>query len=178
MLTDSIKRQIPNALTVLRIALAPAVLVALVMGQNKLALIAFVLAALSDWLDGVLARLWKVQSLFGAALDHTADKILVLSALVAFAVTGELTGWNLILALVLLYREFYVSSLREALAGKGAGLPVSMIGKSKTALQMLALALLIGLPQWSMLGIGLLWLSAAVSLWSAWHYTRGALANI
>lgn len=175
---QDIKRRIPNVLTLFRIALAPVVLFAVLMGMNGVALAAFVAAALTDWLDGVLARRWKVQSLFGAALDHTADKILVLSALMGLAIVGVLTGVHLLLAAVILYREFFVSSLRESLAGKGVALPVSMIGKSKAALQMLALVLLLGLPQLPVIGLSVLWISAAVSLWSAWLYLRGTLQQI
>lgn len=177
MLTDSLKRHIPNALTVLRVALAPAVLFALLGGYNAIALGAFVLAALSDWLDGVLARKWQVTSLFGAALDHTADKILILSAFVALAMTGVLLGFTLLAVMVMLYREFFIASLRESLAGKQVTLPVSFIGKSKTTLQMLSVIALIAFPHMLWIGFALVWISAAISLWSAYGYTRAALAE-
>ncbi|MEI8396631.1 MAG: CDP-diacylglycerol--glycerol-3-phosphate 3-phosphatidyltransferase [Rhodospirillaceae bacterium] len=137
---------LPNILTLARIAAIPPA-VALCFMQSAAAdwilLALFLAAAVTDWLDGHLARLWREESPFGRFLDPIADKLLVLALLFMLAATGRLPDYSVIPALVILLREILISGLREFLAGIRVSLPVSRLAKWKTAVQMVAIALLI-----------------------------------
>ena len=139
---------LPNILTVARLAAAPGVaIIFLILPRpyaDWVALILFVTAALTDWLDGYLARLWKQHSRFGAMLDPIADKAMVVIALAVLAVR-----WNgyipvMIPMILILFREVFVSGLREFLGADAARLQVTRLAKYKTAVQMLAITLLFG----------------------------------
>lgn len=148
--------------------------------------IIFVIAALSDWVDGWLARKLNAVTPLGAALDHCADKVLVTCALVALAYTA-LPFQLMIAAIILLARDVFVAGLREGLSQSGRALPVGQLGKWKAAAEMAGIAtflafqtstLLDGPPRavtgLSWAASGLLWLAAALSLVSAFGYLRAA----
>ncbi|MBV9510279.1 MAG: CDP-diacylglycerol--glycerol-3-phosphate 3-phosphatidyltransferase [Caulobacteraceae bacterium] len=199
-------RHIPNLLTVLRLVLSVAMFAALLaigsgrwpaaeLALARVSLIAFVVAAVTDFFDGWLARRWKVVSLLGAILDPIADKILVCGAVLGLASVAALApGRGLLTAIlapsaVILFREFAVSALREVLAPRGVKLPVTFLAKTKTTLQLVAVAALMIVILWPAWGIGasagrlgaalevsegLFALAAAVTLWTGLEYGRSA----
>ncbi|MDP1632214.1 MAG: CDP-diacylglycerol--glycerol-3-phosphate 3-phosphatidyltransferase [Caulobacter sp.] len=147
----------------------------------------FVIAAATDFVDGWLARRLKASSLLGAILDPIADKVLVAGAVVGLAALGS---WQTALAGgLILFREFAVSALRETLAPKGLTLPVTLLAKWKTTLQLVALGAQLFVGGWSVWGLprdpemagnaargadGLLWLAVAVTLWTGVAYALAA----
>jgi len=174
---------IPTLLTWARIALIPVFILVFylpVSWANDASVMVFVLAAITDWLDGYLARRLDQASAFGAFLDPVADKLIVAAALVLL-VQAHPTPWMAVPALVIIGREIAVSSLREWMAALGdrARVAVSMIGKIKTTVQMIALILLLyrdpigPIPVYD-LGLVLLYIAAILTLWSMAVYLRAA----
>jgi CDP-diacylglycerol--glycerol-3-phosphate 3-phosphatidyltransferase/cardiolipin synthase len=174
----------PTILTFLRIALIPILVVAFylpVHWNHLLTTALFALAALTDWLDGYLARRFNQTTPFGAFLDPVADKLIVAVALVLL-VQQHPTAELAIPALIIIGREITISALREWMAelGKRAHVAVSMVGKIKTVAQMLALLLLLYWePLWGLpihqIGYGLLYIAAGLTLWSMFVYLRAAI---
>ena len=174
---------LPTFLTLLRILIIPlfvGVFFLPVPGSNILCTALFGIAAITDWLDGYLARRWGQTSAFGAFLDPVADKLMVAAALVLL-VQSIPTPWVAVAAVVIIGREITISALREWMAqlGSRTKVAVSMIGKIKTTAQMIALLLLLyrepvaGFPT---LEVGLVFLSvaAALTLWSMVNYLLAA----
>jgi CDP-diacylglycerol--glycerol-3-phosphate 3-phosphatidyltransferase len=197
-------RWLPNLLTGLRLVLALFVFAALLAVAGavpgwrpdlavaailiRLALAAFIVAAVTDFFDGWLARRFNAASVWGAILDPIADKVLVCATLV-----GLLAGGGVALTLpagLILMREFAVSGLREVVSARGLKLPVTWLAKWKTTIQLVALAALIvlfgwpafGLPltwalPWAEAAFGLLWLAAAITvLTGAQYFAQAARA--
>ncbi len=169
---------IPNALTWLRIILIPFFLLAFYLPFSYSRIIAaflFLLAALTDWLDGFLARHLKQTSAFGAFLDPVADKLMVAAALIML-VSQYPTLWMAIPGIVIVSREIVISALREWMAelGKRAVVKVSVIGKVKTVFQMIALLVLISEPTGMSLtvvvGFVLMYIAVILTLWSMLVY--------
>jgi CDP-diacylglycerol--glycerol-3-phosphate 3-phosphatidyltransferase len=137
---------IPNTLTVLRLLAAPGVAVMFLYFHRPwadwFALTLFVGAAITDWFDGYLARLWKQESKFGAMLDPIADKAMVVIAIMVLTGYNGMTPWLILPATVILFREVFVSGLREFLGAKAGLLTVTKLAKWKTTLQMVAIAVL------------------------------------
>ncbi|WP_200241385.1 CDP-diacylglycerol--glycerol-3-phosphate 3-phosphatidyltransferase [Thiohalocapsa halophila] len=178
---------IPNALTLLRIALIPVFVVIFylpVPWARTVCALVFTLAGLTDWLDGWLARRWEQTSPLGAFLDPVADKLMVAVALVLL-VQADATVWLALPAAVIIGREITVSALREWMAeiGARAQVAVSMAGKLKTTAQMVAIVLLVlggpvlGLPVTG-LGLVLLYIAALLTLWSMVLYLRAAWPSL
>lgn len=180
----------PNSLTLLRIVLIPVFIVVYylpVIWAPMLTTAIFVLAALTDWLDGYLARRLNQASAFGAFLDPVADKLMVVSALVLLAVDPEIGGRVLderlfaVVVIIIIGREITVSALREWMAelGNRASVAVSFVGKFKTGSQMLAIPFLLyqqplmGLPVFQ-IGEYLLYVAATLTLWSMLAYLKAA----
>lgn len=181
------KRNLPNQLTVLRVLLIPAFVLAyyLPVDWHHIAATAvFILAALTDWLDGYLARKLNASSKFGAFLDPVADKLMVATALVIL-VQANPTAWMAVPVMLIIAREIMVSALREWMAENNARaqVAVSNIGKFKTATQMLAIVLLVyaenivGIPVYS-IGLVLLYVATCLTLWSMWLYLDAACSNL
>lgn len=181
------KFNIPNILTLLRIALIPVFVLFFYLPVEKANIITttiFALAAATDWFDGYLARKWKETSAFGAFLDPVADKLMVAAALVLIVDTNpsDYAGiWLAFPALVIIGREITISALREWMAevGSSAAVAVSMMGKVKTTAQMAALVLLlyktpIGFFPTVEVGMVLLYVAAVLTLWSMVLYLRSA----
>ncbi len=181
------KLNIPNILTLLRIALIPVFILVFylpVEGANLITTAIFALAAVTDWFDGYLARKWKETSAFGAFLDPVADKLMVAAALVLIVDTNPTPYagiWLAFPALVIIGREITISALREWMAeiGSSAAVAVSMLGKVKTSAQMGALVLLlyqepVGAFPTIEAGIVLLYVAAILTLWSMLLYLRAA----
>lgn len=137
---------LPNILTVLRLLAAPGVAVMFLYFDRPLAdwlaLILFVGAAITDWFDGHLARSWKQESKFGAMLDPIADKVMVVIALVVIVGNSGMVGWLVWPATVILFREVFVSGLREFLGAQAGLLRVTRLAKWKTTAQMVAIAVI------------------------------------
>ena len=137
---------IPNLLTILRLLAAPGIAVMFLYFTRPwadwFALVLFVLAAVTDWFDGYLARLWKQESRLGAMLDPIADKAMVVIALLVVTGFSGMNPWILLPATVIMFREVFVSGLREFLGDTAGTLKVTRLAKWKTTAQMLALAVL------------------------------------
>lgn len=182
---------LPNLLTMARIAAVPILVVLLYLPGTAPAWAAFAvftIASVTDFLDGWLARRMGLVTAFGRIWDPIADKLLVTAALFLLAAFDRVGPLGMIAALVILLREILISGLRAYLASEGApGLAVSGLAKWKTAVQMAALALLILgeagstiLPGTPMIGEVGLWLAAALTVITGWSYASlcfGRMAN-
>src|SRR5208282_1963915 len=184
---------LPNLLTYGRIAAVP-VVVGCMFWQNILhgglwlrwvALIIFIVAGVSDFLDGYFARMWRQQSSLGRMLDPIADKLLVSSCLLMLAAEETIRGWSLLAAVVILCREILVSGLREYLAELRVSVPVTRLAKWKTTLQLVAVGFLIAgdagdavVPIITKVGSMLLWLSALLTLYTGWDYLQAGLHHL
>lgn len=181
---------VPNLLTWLRILLIPLVVAVFylpdgwlnVHQMNVLAAVMFAVAAVTDWLDGYLARVLDQTSAFGAFLDPVADKLMVAAALIVLVQLGRVDA---LIALIIIGREITISALREWMAniGASASVAVSMVGKFKTAAQMIAILLLLfHEPLWGLdiqqLGTWLIWVAAVLTLWSMMYYLRRAIPEV
>lgn len=175
---------IPNLITLGRIGAIPVICLLLGIGGVPLFVVAFVLyvaAAVSDWLDGHLARRWAQGSALGRMLDPIADKLLVGALLITLAWTRSLSGWDLVPAIAIMMREIFVSGLREYLGPKGVVVHVTMLAKWKTTAQLVALGLVIleGIvPGLALVSDVLLWLAGILTVWTGAEYFRGAWAHI
>ena len=178
---------VPNLLTLSRILAVPIVVATFyVAGEYArwFACALFTAAAVTDWLDGHMARRWAQQSEIGRFLDPIADKLLVAATLFMLTTMGRLSAAAVFPALVILCREILVSGLREYLAGLRVGLPVSKLAKWKTAIQMTAIGFLIvgnaGPSFLPVAGIGemLLWIAAMLTLVTGYDYLRAGLTHM
>jgi len=179
-------RKIPNILTVGRILIVPFFVLAFYLPGSYgdlTALILFIVASFTDFLDGMLARLLGEESKLGELLDPIADKIIVATALILLVMDGTIRHYEVIAAIIILTREILISGLREFLARGKIKLPVSSLAKLKTVLQMVAIALLlsgetgnkiINFQDYNAQTIGIifLWLSAALTLFTGYDYMR------
>jgi cardiolipin synthase len=175
-----------NWITLSRIAAIP-LLVALLYWPGPTgawsACVVFAIAGFTDWLDGHIARTRNQGSAFGRMMDPIADKLLVAAALLVMVATGNIAGWAVLAALVILSREILVSGLREYLAAMRVGLPVSNLAKWKTGLQMTSIGFLIvgddgpALLHPREVGEGMLWVAAVLTLWTGWDYLRAGIAH-
>jgi len=183
-----------NFLSAFRIAAAFAIIPTLMFGMYKTTFVLYVLAALSDWFDGFLARKYNVCSKIGGVMDHIGDKLLVVNTLIMLTVMRPV--WFIVVpVIIMIARELYISGLREFLGTQKIEMPVPKarfsMGKIKTTLQMITIAaflllfvigqmitpnttsrtlmyMLTVLPQ---IGIWGIWLSLLASVWSATQYT-------
>lgn len=178
---------IPNLLTLLRIFLIPVFLLLFYVQMpwsREAATAVFVLAAVTDWLDGYLARRMQLVSALGAFLDPVADKLMVATALVLL-VQSDPKILMAVAAVVIIGREIAISALREWMAeiGNRTKVAVSEIGKFKTAAQMVAISLLIyrddlwGVPIYTV-GLVLLYIAVVLTLWSMTLYLRAAWPSL
>ncbi|OJT99210.1 CDP-diacylglycerol--glycerol-3-phosphate 3-phosphatidyltransferase [Metarhizobium album] len=145
----------------------------------------FVIASISDFFDGYLARIWNQTSNIGRMLDPIADKLLIASILLLVAADGTIAGWSLWAAIIILCREILVSGLREYLAELKVSVPVTRIAKWKTTVQMVAIAFLLAgpagdkvLPYTTQIGIVLLWIAAILTMYTGYDYFRAGLKHI
>jgi len=185
---------LPNILTLSRIFAVP-ILVALLWQPGwagyVLAFLLYSIAGITDYFDGYLARAQGTVSKLGIFLDPIADKIMVAAVVVMLVSTEQvigghpvIAGWHVIAALIILLREIAVSGLREFLAQLSVSIPVSRLAKWKTTFQMVSLGALIlagALPNWAWVhevGLGFLWLAAALTLLTGWDYLRVGLRHM
>jgi CDP-diacylglycerol--glycerol-3-phosphate 3-phosphatidyltransferase len=183
----TIQFNLPNNLTLLRIALIPLLVAVFYLPwhyANIACTLIFILAGITDWLDGYFARKMQLETAFGAFLDPVADKLMVAIVLVLL-VQQQATPYLAIPAAIIIGREITIASLREWMAeiGKRAKVKVSELGKWKTTAQMLAIGFLLyredllGLPI-NLIGYGFLYIAAALTLWSMVSYLRAAFTAI
>ncbi len=195
---------IPNTLTMCRLAVTPAVaMVFLILPRplaDWIALVVFILAAVTDFLDGYLARLWKQESRFGKVLDPVADKAMVVIALLVLVALAGLSVWITIPAVVIIFREILVSGLREFAGAQSELLSVTGAARWKTTVQMVAVAglfLSTGMGQLQdpetgegvtdmvavatstveVVALALLWVAAIMTLTTGWGYFMKAIST-
>jgi len=177
----------PMFLTLLRIAVIPFMVLFFYLPYSWSSLataVVFILAAVTDWLDGYLARRMNQMTSFGAFLDPVADKLMVATALVLLVSRNPAILFTLSAAIII-GREIAISSLREWMAemGQRGHVKVSGLGKLKTIFQMTAISFLLLEHDWfgvpiSLIGLILLYLAAALTLWSMWIYLHAAWPTI
>jgi cardiolipin synthase len=193
ILPDAIRRRgpwsLPNLLTYGRILAIPALVGLLFWPRDDwvrwFALAIYVLAAVTDYLDGWIARAWSQQSAIGRMLDPIADKLLVCALLLMLVHTETIKGWAVWAAIVILCREILVSGLREFLAELKVSVPVSKVAKWKTTTQLLALGFLVAgpagdkvLPYNTQIGIFMLWIAAGLTIYTGWDYFRAGIRHL
>lgn len=175
---------LPNLVTLARIAAVPIVCVLIAMGDDVLrtvALVLFIIAAASDWLDGWLARRSGLTSPLGRMLDPIADKLLVGATIVMLAWDGSFSGWDLVPALAILLREIFVSGLREFLGAREVVMKVTQLAKWKTTVQLIALAAIILealVPGIGWLATLLLWVAGGMTVWTGGQYLAAAWPHL
>ena len=185
---------LPNILTYGRILAVPAIVACFFFETRVLtggdwarwiALAIFVAASVTDYLDGYLARAWNQASNIGKMLDPIADKLLVSVCLLLLAAFGTIKGWVIWAAIIILCREILVSGLREYLAALSVSVPVTWLAKWKTTVQMIAIGFLLAgpagdkvLPYTTEIGVGLLWVSAGLTLYTGYDYFRAGLKHV
>jgi cardiolipin synthase len=179
---------VPNLLTYARIIAVPAVVASFYIPGSAgpiTALSIFVLAAITDFFDGYLARALHQQSALGRMLDPIADKLLVAAVLLVLVAEGTIGGWSLWAALIILMREILVSGLRESLAEVRVSVPVTRLAKWKTTAQMVAIAFLLIspadeaiVPYTAEIGLTLLWIAAILTLYTGYDYFRAGFRHL
>ena len=186
------KLKIPNILTIGRIIIVPIFILTFYLPGalgDWIPFFIFVLASFSDFLDGLLARLYKEESKLGELLDPIADKIIVASALVLLVMKGTIINYEVIAAIIILTREILISGLREFLAKVQVSMPVTGLAKFKTFIQMFAIAILltgesgnnlINFQDYNAHTIGLifLWMSAFLTLYTGYDYVKKGIDHV
>jgi len=180
------KLKIPNILTIGRIIIVPIfVLTFFIPGLfgDLIPFFLFAIASFTDYLDGLLARMFKEESKLGELLDPIADKILIAAALILLVMNGTIKNYEVIAAIIILTREILISGLREFLAKGKIAMQVTSLSKLKTFIQMVSIAILltgesgnkiINFQDYNAqtIGIILLWLSAFLTLYTGYDYLR------
>tara|TARA_B100001029_G_C14968443_1_gene398726 strand:+ start:409 stop:993 length:585 start_codon:yes stop_codon:yes gene_type:complete len=178
------KLKIPNILTIGRIIIVPIFVFTFFLPGffgDLIPFFLFVLASFTDYLDGVLARLFKEESKLGELMDPIADKILVAAALILLVMNGTIKNYEVIAAIIILTREILISGLREFLAKVSIAMPSNNLSKLKTFLQMTSIAILLTGESGNKIfnfedynaqtiGIILLWLSSFLTLYTGYDY--------
>ena len=186
------KFKIPNILTIGRIIIVPFFVVSFFLPGfygEIIPFLLFLLASFTDFLDGLLARLYKEESKLGELLDPIADKIIVSAALILLVMNGTIQNYEVIAAIIILTREILISGLREFLGKVQVQMPVTSLAKVKTFIQMFSIAILltgetgnaiINLEDYNAqtVGIILLWLSAFLTLYTGYDYVRKGIDHI
>ncbi len=170
---------LPNILASLRIAMAPMMFWLLIDRGNPIfngidpswldyfSALIFVLASVTDFFDGFIARSWGQITKLGGILDPLADKLLLLGAFLGLMVIGRANPWAIF---IILSREFFITGLRVVMASEGKSVHASFAGKLKTVLQMIAIGFL--MMNWPYADL-LLWVAVAITLYSAFDYIKG-----
>jgi CDP-diacylglycerol--glycerol-3-phosphate 3-phosphatidyltransferase/cardiolipin synthase len=186
------KIKIPNILTIGRIIIVPFFVISFFLPGfygEIIPFLLFILASFTDFLDGLLARLYKEESKLGELLDPIADKIIVSAALILLVMNRTIQNYEVIAAIIILTREILISGLREFLADVQVKIPVSSLAKGKTFIQMFSIAILltgetgnkiINFEDYNAqtVGIILLWLSAFLTLYTGYDYVRKGIEHV
>jgi len=185
------KLKIPNILTIGRIIMVPIFVFSFYLPGflgDLIPFFIFVLASFTDFLDGILARLYKEESKLGELLDPIADKIIVATALILLVMNDTIKNYEVIAAIIILTREILISGLREFLGKLQVSMPVTSLAKFKTFIQMFAIAILltgdsgnkfINYQDYNAhtIGIVLLWLSAFLTLYTGYDYVKKGISH-
>tara|TARA_B100001996_G_scaffold87108_1_gene64467 strand:+ start:6 stop:590 length:585 start_codon:yes stop_codon:yes gene_type:complete len=180
------KIKIPNYLTIGRIIIVPIFVISFYLPGfygDVIPFTLFIVASFTDFLDGLLARMYKEESKLGELLDPIADKIIVAAALILLVMDGTIKNYEVVAAIIILTREILISGLREFLAKGRIKLPVSNLAKLKTFLQMFSISILltgetgnkiINFQDYNAqtIGIILLWFSSFLTLYTGYEYIR------
>jgi cardiolipin synthase (CMP-forming) len=179
---------LPNLLTYGRIVAVPLIAGLMMYGGNTarwLAFAIYVVAAITDFFDGYLARKWQQQSSLGKMLDPIADKVLVAVVLLVLSADNILNGGHIWAAIIIMSREVLVSGLREYLGELQVSVPVTQVAKWKTTVQLIAIGFLIAgpagdsvLPHTTQIGIVGLWIAAALTLYTGYDYFRAGIRHV
>ena len=176
---------IPNILTFARVALIPLLLVLLFLDGDTTrwwALALYLALAVTDYLDGYLARVLNQQSELGTLIDPIADKILVAALIVALVGSGDIARWDIAAAILVLSREFLVSGLREFLAQRDLPLLVTKLAKWKTTIQLIAIALFILPPldiaNQALIASSVWWIATLLTLVTGYGYVTSATRRL
>ena len=186
------KIKIPNILTIGRIIIVPFFVTSFFLPGfygEIIPFLLFILASFTDFLDGLLARLYKEESKLGELLDPIADKIIVSAALILLVMNKTIQNYEVIAAIIILIREILISGLREFLSDVQVKIPVSSLAKGKTFIQMFSIAILltgetgnkiINFEDYNAqtVGIILLWLSAFLTLYTGYDYVRKGIEHV
>ena len=186
------KIKIPNILTIGRIIIVPFFVISFFLPGfygEIIPFLLFILASFTDFLDGLLARLYKEESKLGELLDPIADKIIVSAALILLVMNETIQNYEVIAAIIILTREILISGLREFLADVQVKIPVSSLARGKTFIQMFSIAILltgetgnkiINFEDYNAqtVGIILLWLSAFLTLYTGYGYVRKGIEHV
>ena len=183
---------LPNLLTYARILAVPLIVLCFYMEGRPsptdwwrwASVWIFVIASITDYFDGYIARVWEQTSNIGRMLDPIADKLLVSAILLLLAFDRTIDKWSLWAAIIILCREILVSGLREYLAALKVSVPVTQLAKWKTTIQLVAVGFLLAgpagdkiLPYTTQIGHGLLWVSAIVTLYTGYDYFRAGMKH-
>ncbi len=179
----------PNMLTYARIAAVPLIVLLMEWPGDKTlrwsALAVFIIAAVTDYFDGYLARAWSQQTTMGRMLDPIADKLLVAACLLMVVADGTVKGWWVWAAVIILCREILVSGLREFLVELRVSVPVSRIAKWKTVMQLVAIGFLIAapvsepaMPGAATFGLWLLVVAAILTLYTGFDYFKAGVTHL
>lgn len=166
---------LPNKLTIARMAMVPLFMIALLMNtpaSRILATVIFALASLTDMLDGQIARKYNMVTNFGKLMDPLADKVLTAAAMICLVELGDLAAW---IAVVIIFREYLITGLRSVAASENIVVAANIWGKVKTVCQMIALMLLMVKPQVVALcgidlGLWLMYVAVALTIYSGLDY--------
>ena len=186
------KIKIPNILTIGRIIIVPFFVISFFLPGfygEIIPFLLFILASFTDFLDGLLARLYKEESKLGELLDPIADKIIVSTALILLVMNETIQNYEVIAAIIILTREILIYGLREFLSDVQVKIPVSSLAKGKTFIQMFSIAILltgetgnkiINFEDYNAqtVGIILLWLSAFLTLYTGYDYVRKGIEHV
>jgi len=181
--------KLPNILTFSRIVAVPLVAVLMFLPSplgNWIPFALYTYACITDFFDGYLARAWHQQSALGRFMDPIADKLLIAGVILALVATDRITGLTILPAAVILFREILVSGLREFLAEVQVRVPVTILAKWKTTIQMLALGFLLvgsagpgfGPVSTEQIGIAGIWLAAVLTVGTGYDYLKAGLRHI
>ena len=164
---------LPNKLTVLRVVLVPFFVVALLISKSVepmkwAALVLFIVASLTDLLDGKIARKYNLVTTFGKFMDPLADKVLTISGMICLIELGRIPSW---IVVIIVAREFIISGFRLVAAENGVVIAANYWGKFKTTFQMIMIILMImNIPQLQILTNIVMWIALALTLISLWTY--------
>jgi len=181
-------KNIPNIMTLGRLATLPLLVILMMIDSSWAAwsaLAIYSIGCITDWLDGYIARKYKLESNFGKFLDPVADKIFIATVLICLIANGHLAGWGVVPVLLILSREFLISGLREFFGPQNIQFPVSKLAKFKTGIQMFALGFLImgeyGVPVLPLnieIGYTLLIGATILTVLSGWAYLKEGIKHL
>lgn len=183
-MTRASNLNLPNTITIARIATIPVIVWLLTtgdIGHRVVAVVIFAVAAGTDWVDGFIARRFNQVSPLGRMLDPIADKLLVGMVLAALAWDGSLSALDLVPVMAILFREFFIPGLREFLGNAQVVLPVSLLAKWKTTVQLIAIIVIFLegiLPNLRLASDIVLWIAGAITLWTGGQYFIAAWPHL